>query len=33
MAEFGETGPREELGARGRVVKLTAGREVPTLRR
>ena len=34
MAEFGETGPREELGARGRVVKLDQlDAEVPTLRR
>ena len=34
MAEFGETGPREDLGARGRVVALDdLDREVPTLRR
>jgi hypothetical protein len=34
MAEFGETGPREDLGARGRVVKLDQlDAEVPALRR
>ncbi|QIV83416.1 DUF1214 domain-containing protein [Mycolicibacterium frederiksbergense] len=34
MAEFGEEGPKEDLGARGRVVKLDhLEREVPTLRR
>lgn len=34
MAEFGETGPKEDLGARGRVVALDdLEREVPTLRR
>jgi len=34
MAEFGATGPREDLGARGRVVKLDQlDAEVPTLRR
>ncbi|HEY5841318.1 MAG TPA: hypothetical protein VIU87_07590 [Mycobacterium sp.] len=34
MAEFGPDGPREDLGARGRVVKLDdLEREVPTLRR
>src|ERR1700761_1247788 len=34
MAEFGEAGPREDLGARGRVVKLDRlDAEVPTLRR
>src|SRR5208283_964192 len=34
MAEFGETGPREDLGARGRVVKLDQlDTEVPHLRR
>jgi hypothetical protein len=32
MAEFGETGPREDLGARGRVVKLDQlDAEVPHL--
>ncbi|MDO0975398.1 hypothetical protein [Mycolicibacterium frederiksbergense] len=34
MAEFGGAGPKEDLGARGRVVKLDdLEREVPTLRR
>ncbi|MCP9273178.1 hypothetical protein [Mycolicibacterium arenosum] len=34
MAEFGETGPKEDLGARGRVVAIDdLEREVPTLRR
>jgi hypothetical protein len=34
MAEFGETGPRPDLGARGRVVKLDRlDAEVPTVRR
>jgi hypothetical protein len=34
MAEFGETGPREDLGARGRVIKLDRlAAEVPHLRR
>jgi hypothetical protein len=34
MAEFGEAGPKEDLGARGRVVKLDRLEvEVPTLRR
>lgn len=34
MAEFGPDGPKEDLGARGRVVKLDdLEREVPTLRR
>ncbi|MGB9304697.1 MAG: hypothetical protein WCB92_13775 [Mycobacterium sp.] len=34
MAEFGETGPREDLGARGRVVKLDRlDAEVPALQR
>jgi hypothetical protein len=34
MAEFGEDGPKENLGARGRVVKLDdLEKEVPTLRR
>ena len=34
MAEFGETGPRSDLGARGRVVKLDRlDTEVPDLRR
>ncbi|GJF12500.1 hypothetical protein NGTWS0302_01980 [Mycolicibacterium cyprinidarum] len=33
MAEFGDRGPKEDLGARGRVVKLDhLDREVPTLR-
>jgi hypothetical protein len=33
MAEFGGNGPREDLGARGRVVKLDRlAAEVPTLR-
>lgn len=33
MAEFGEDGPKEDLGARGRVVKLDdLDKEVPTLR-
>lgn len=34
MAEFGGEGPKEDLGARGRVVKLDdLEREAPTLRR
>ncbi|OBB08359.1 hypothetical protein A5662_09190 [Mycobacteriaceae bacterium 1482268.1] len=34
MAEFGDDGPKEDLGARGRVVKLDdLEKEVPTLRR
>jgi hypothetical protein len=34
MAEFGKSGPREDLGARGRVIKLDRlDAEVPHLRR